>query len=289
MSAPEKLWTILEILQWTISFFKEKQIEPPRLTAEVLLAHVLKTDRMRLYVHFDQPVTPSERDEFKRLIRARAQGTPTQYLTGRQEFWSLEFQVAPGVLIPRPETEHLVEAAAARAKSLTEPAILDIGTGSGVIAISLRKELPHAAIFASDISGDALNIARRNAERLFPDGHRITFAQGNLLAPFPGQTFDLILWNPPYISADDYAALPREIREHEPQIALLGGEDGLDAYRRLLAAAGNFLRPNGAVMVEIGQGQAAAVTRIFEQRAFAIERVILDYAGIERVLVGVRS
>ena len=114
-------------------------------------------------------------------------------------------------------------------------------------------------------------------------------SQGDLFAPFPGQTFDLILWNPPYVSADDYATLPREIREHEPQIALLGGEDGLDAYRRLLADAGNFLRPNGAVMVEIGQGQASAVTRIFEQRAFAIERVILDYAGIERVLVGARS
>lgn len=289
MSAPDKLWTILEILQWTISFFKEKQIEPPRLTAEVLLAHVLKTDRMHLYVHFDQPVTPSERDEFKRLIRERVQGTPTQYLTGRQEFWSLDFQVAPGVLIPRPETEHLVEAAAARAKSLTEPAILEIGTGSGAIAISLRKELPHAAIFASDISGDALNIARRNAEQLFPDGHRITFAQGDLFTPFPGQTFDLILWNPPYVSADDYAALPREIREHEPQIAVLGGEDGLDAYRRLLAAAGNFLRPNGAVMVEIGQGQASAVTQIFEQYAFRIEQVIHDYAGIERVLVGAKS
>ena len=289
MTTPDKLWTILEILQWTIAFFKEKQIEPPRLTAEVLLAHVLQQDRLHLYVHFDQPLTPTERDAFKRLIRERVQGTPTQYLTGRQEFWSLEFQVAPGVLIPRPETEHLVEAAAARAKSLASPAILDIGTGSGAIAISLRKELPQAAISASDISGDALTIARRNAERIFPDGHRITFAQGDLFAPFSGQMFDLIVSNPPYISANDYAALAREIREHEPRIALLAGEDGLDAYRRLIAAAEEFLRPGGAVIVEIGQGQSAAVIQLFEQRHFMIDQVIKDYAGIERVIIGAKS
>ncbi len=281
---PEKLWTILEILQWTISFFKEKQIEPSRLTAEVLLAHVLKKERIHLYVNHDQPMTPAERETFRALIRLRVQGTPTQYLTGRQEFWSMEFAVAPGVLIPRPETEHLVEAAIERAKTLENPAIVDIGTGSGAIAISLHKELPQAAISASDISETALNIARRNAETLFPNGHQIAFVQGDLFAPFAGQTFDLIVSNPPYLSAQEYDELALEIREHEPLTAIWGGEDGLDAYRRLIAEASNYLRPSGYLIIEIGSTQAEDVTRLCQENGWTVEQVIKDYAGLDRVV-----
>ena len=285
---PERLWTILEILQWTINFFKEKQIEPARLTAEVLLAHVLKKDRLHLYVNHDQPLTPGEREAFKALIRLRVQGTPTQYLTGRQEFWSMEFVVAPGVLIPRPETEHLVEATIERAKTLEHPAIVDIGTGSGAIAISLHKELPQAAISASDISETALNIARRNAETLFPNGHRITFVQGDLFAPFVGQSFDLIVSNPPYLSAQEYAELAQEIREHEPLNAIWGGEDGLDAYRRLIAEAANYARPSGWLLLEIGNTQAEAVTQLCQENGWTVEQVIKDYAGLDRVVVATR-
>lgn len=285
---PERLWTILEILQWTISFFKEKEIEPARLTAEVLLAHVLKKDRLHLYVNHDEPMTPAEREAFKALIRLRVQGTPTQYLTGRQEFWSMEFAVAPGVLIPRPETEHLVEAALERAKTLESPAIVDIGTGSGAIAISLHKELPHATISASDISEDALNIARRNADTLFPNGHRIAFVQGDLFAPFAGQCFDLIVSNPPYISVEEYAGLAREIREHEPPTALLAGADGLDVYRRLIADAANYTHPSGWLLLEIGNTQAEAVTRLCQENGWTVEQVIKDYAGRDRVVAAKR-
>ena len=285
---PERLWTILEILQWTIGFFKEKQIEPARLTAEVLLAHVLKKDRLHLYVNHDQPLTPAEREAFKALIRLRVQGTPTQYLTGRQEFWSMEFAVAPGVLIPRPETEHLVEAAIERAKPLEHPEIVDIGTGSGAIAISLQKELPQAAISASDISETALNIARRNAETLFPNEPRIAFVQGDLFAPFAGQSFDVIVSNPPYLSAQEYAELAQEIREYEPLTAIWGGEDGLDAYRRLIAEVGNYLRPSGYLILEIGNTQAEAVTRLCQESGLAVEQVIKDYAGLDRVVVARR-
>jgi len=285
---PERLWTILEILHWTTSFFKEKQIEPARLTAEVLLAHVLKKERIHLYVNHDQPLTPAERETFKALLRSRVQGTPTQYLTGRQEFWSMEFAVAPGILIPRPETEHLVEAAIERVKTLESPSIVDIGTGSGAIAISLHKELPHAAISACDISETALNIARRNAETLFPDGHQITFVQGDLFAPFAGQMFDLIVSNPPYISTEEYAGLAREIREHEPPTALLAGVDGLDVYRRLIADAANYLRPSGWLLLEIGNTQAEAVTQLCKESGLTVEQVIKDYAGLDRVVAAKR-
>ena len=280
----EKQWTILDILQWTTAYFQEKKIQNPRLTAEVLLAHTLQQDRMYLYVHYDQPLESEERRHFKALILKRVQGTPTQYLTGVQEFWSLAFRVTPAVLIPRPETEHLVELALNLARSFSQPAILDLGTGSGAIAISLKHELPHANIYASDLSEAALTIARENAQSLLAAGRQMTFFQGDLFAPFSEMTFDLIVSNPPYISESDYAALACEVREHEPKLALYAGKDGLDVYRCLVAQAPAHLNPHGCVLVEIGFGQKDAVVRIFEQHHFSIERIVKDYAGIERVI-----
>ena len=200
----------------------------------------------------------------------------------------MEFAVAPGVLIPRPETEHLVEAAIERAKPLEHPAIADIGTGSGVIAISLHKELPQADISACDISETALNIARRNADTLFPNGHHITFVHGDLFAPFAGQSFDLIVSNPPYISTEEYAGLSREIREHEPPTALQAGADGLDVYRRLIAEAANYARPSGWLLLEIGNTQAEAVTQLCQENGWIVEQVIKDYAGLDRVVAARR-
>lgn len=280
-----RAWTILQILQWTITFFQEKGIENPRLTAEILLAHALGTDRLHLYVHYDQPLEEEERTGFKALIRQRVQGCPTQYLTGKQEFWSLEFQVAPGVLIPRPETEHLVEAALKFASPLPAPHIVDVGTGSGIIAICLQHELPQAEIYACDLSEKALSIARHNAGLLLENPDRITFSHGDLLSPFAGMSFDLIVSNPPYISASEYAGLAVEVRDHEPKSALYAGEDGLDLYRRLIAEAGSALRPNGAVAVEIGYGQAEAVAELFESQHFQVQEIIQDYARINRVIV----
>jgi len=277
-------WTILEILQWTVDYFSQKGIENPRLTAEVLLAHLLQHDRMYLYVHYNQPLEQHEREQFKTLIRQRVQGVPTQYITGKQEFWSLEFQVEPGVLIPRPETEHLVEAAIQHAKSFSQPRILDLGTGSGAIAISLQHELPDANVYAGDISGEAVAIAMKNADRLLQPHHRLSFAHGDLFAPFQDMTFDLIVSNPPYIAADEYAALAREIKEHEPKSALYAGEHGLDIYRRLIAEAPSYLAAEGVVLVEIGYGQHDAVAALFQDRGFIMEETIQDYAGIERVI-----
>lgn len=280
----EKQWTILEILQWTTTYFQENGVQSPRFTAEILLAHTLQQDRMYLYVHYDQPLESEERGRFKTLILKRIQGTPTQYLTGMQEFWSLGFRVTPAVLIPRPETEHLVELAVELARSFSQPAILDLGTGSGAIAISLKHELPHAHIYASDLSEAALTIARENAQSLLPAGQQMTFFQGDLFAPFPEMTFDLIASNPPYISESDYAALACEVRDYEPKLALYAGKDGLDIYRRLIAEAHSYLTPQGYILVEIGYGQKDAVAQIFEQHHFHVERIVKDYAGIERVI-----
>lgn len=278
-------WTILRILQWTTTYFKEKSIHSPRLTAEVLLAHSLKQTRMYLYTHHDQPLEADERESFKVLVKQRVSGTPTQYLTGKQEFWSLEFQVTPDVLIPRPETEHLVEAAIKLASRFAQPTIVDIGTGSGIIAISLKHELPQAQVYASDLSPAALAIARSNAATLLNGDSAITFMQGDLFAPFSGQRFDLIVSNPPYISTAEYAAISHEVRDFEPKTALLAGERGLDVYERLIPAAIHHLNPGGYVLVEIGYGQAEAVTDLFQTHGFAVQQVMKDYAGIERVVV----
>ncbi len=285
----DKSWRILDILQWTCGYFQQKSIDNPRLTAEVLLAHTLGKDRMYLYVHYDQPLGQEERTHFKTLIRQRIQGVPTQYLTGKQEFWSLEFQVAPGVLIPRPETEHLVEAAINLSSQFSEPVIVDIGVGSGIIAISLKKELPHASIYAGDISDAALVIAKQNADTILEDGNQIIFHQGDLFEPFGGIAFDLIVSNPPYISAKEYATLSREIREHEPNIALYAGEEGLDIYRRLIAEARSYLRPEGYMVVEIGYRQKDAVIGLFQEHGFAMKEVIEDYAGLDRVAIACRK
>ena len=280
----ERQWTILDVLQWTTTYFQEKGVQSPRLTAEVLLAHTLQQDRMYLYVHYDQPLEPEERRQFKTLILQRVQGMPTQYLTGVQEFWSLGFRVTPAVLIPRPETEHLVETTLELARAMSEPFILDLGTGSGIIAISLKRELPRAKMYASDVSETALTIARENALSLLPDGQQVIFGQGDLFAPFPEMRFDLIVSNPPYISEPDYAALACEVRDHEPKLALYAGKDGLDLYRRLIAGAAAHLNPHGVIVVEIGYGQKDGVVQIFEQHHFRIERIVKDYAGIARVI-----
>lgn len=235
-------------------------------------------------MHYDQPLEPEERKQFKALLLQRVQGVPTQYLTGVQEFWSLAFRVTPAVLIPRPETEHLVETTLELARAMSEPSILDLGTGSGIIAISLKHELPQATLYASDVSEAALLIARENAQSLLEEGQPMTFCQGDLFAPFPEMSFDLIVSNPPYISEADYATLACEVRDHEPKVALYAGKDGLDVYRRLIAEAAAHLNPQGLVVVEIGYGQQEAVVQIFEQHYFQIERIVPDYAGIERVI-----
>lgn len=259
----------------------------PRLEAEVLLADVLDASRAVLIAHHECSLTPTQRARYQALVRRRAVDYPLPYLTGRLEFYGLEFEVTPEVLIPRPETETLVELALAR-----QPAsAVDVGTGSGCIAVSLAVHLPEATIYATEISPAALAVARRNAQR-HGVAERVRLLAGDLLSPCPGPV-DLIVSNPPYVSTGEWASLPASVREYEPSLALDGGPDGLDVVRRLLAQAPAALagplptegRPGGALLIEIGAGQgeaAANLARTFFPQATV--RVLPDLAGRDRVL-----
>lgn len=251
------IWTIKQLLEWTTDYFNNKNIEEPRLEAEILLARALGKDRVYLYANYYAPVNQNERNIFREFIERRGKNEPTAYITGTKEFMSLEFKVSPEVLIPRPETELIVE----RAIELfagKDCCIADIGTGSGAIAISLAHYLPKAKVFASDISTAALAIARHNAARLKV---KVEFREGDLLAPFLDQVsdFDLIVANLPYVSLDEYLRLPPGIKNYEPALALLAPGDGLDIYRRLVDQAFPLMKKGAYIILEIGccQGQGA--------------------------------
>jgi len=275
------------------------------LAAEVLLLNVLGRDRAWLYTHAEDRMNEAASERFFALVARRAAGEPTQYLTGRQEFWGLAFEVTPAVLIPRPETEHVVEVALEHLSSRGIPIdpttgernptlqVADIGTGSGCLAVALAHELPHAVVFATDISLAALAVARRNAAR-----HgvldRIHFLQADLLAALqpksrirPGESrrFDLIVSNPPYIAQDDVAWLEREVRNHEPEAALVGGGTGVEIYARLIEQAARSLTSGGILVVELGWGAAAKVEGMLEADSeWANIHTTDDLAGVPRVL-----
>lgn len=280
----DETWTILKVLQWTTGFFSRKGIDQPRANAEVLLAHVLGTERIQLYLRYDQPLGPSELSRYREAVSRRATFEPTQYITGRQEFWSLEFEVGPAVLIPRPETEVLVEKAIELLRGTTAR-VLDIGTGSGAIAVALAAELKEITVVAVDRSPEALAVARRNAARHKVE-NRVWFAAMDLFSAFSpaAAPFDLIASNPPYIGDADFAALPREIAEHEPTAALRGGADGLDVIRRILAEAPGFLKPGGSLLIEIGKGQDETIPSELDQSRIDTCGFIRDYSGILRVM-----
>jgi release factor glutamine methyltransferase len=260
------------------------------LAAELLLMHVLGHDRTWLYAHPDYELSAGEAAAYGELIDRRGQGVPTQYLTGRQEFWGLEFEVGPGVLIPRPETEHLIEVALARlgARRAQPLRVADVGTGSGCIAIALARELPYAEIVATDISSLALDYARRNAER-HGASRRIQWVETNLLNAClglgrPGDSFDLIVSNPPYIALSDAQSLPREVREHEPAEALFAGTQGFDLYPALIEQAAQALSPDGLFVAEIGYNGAEHVRSLLRAPLWSDLCVTRDLAGIERVI-----
>jgi release factor glutamine methyltransferase len=279
------------------------------LAAEVLLLYSLGRDRSWLYSHANEQLDPYVAANYFTLIARRVAGEPTQYLTSKQEFWGLEFEVTPDVLIPRPETEHVVEVALERLGAAgikidmktgaPSPLlrIADVGTGSGCLAIALAYELPHAEIFATDISSAALHVARRNGARHGVDD-RVHFIETDLLdgislSPLVSarspRLFDLIVSNPPYVARNDAAALSREVREHEPEAALFGGETGVEVYARLIDQAGARLRPRGNLVLELGCGAADTVRAIFSaQPGWANICVTNDLAGIPRVLAAER-
>lgn len=278
-------------LRAAIARLEECKVPSAPLAAELMLMHVLQCDRTWLYAHPESELSPEAAAAYGELIERRSQGVPTQYLTGRQEFWGLEFEVGPGVLIPRPETEHVIEVALERlgARRAEPLRIADVGTGSGCIAIALARELPRAEIVATDISAAALDYAQRNAAR-HGVSNRIQFHKADLLevaSEAPGHAesrFDLIVSNPPYVGRNDSANLPREVREHEPSEALFAGDDGLEIYPALTDEAARKLAPSGILVLEIGYNGAQYVGSLLSASQWTDLRVTRDLAGIERVI-----
>lgn len=282
-----ELWTIGRIVKWSEQYFAAHGVETPRLDAEVLLAHLLGENRLYLYVHYDKPLNPTELEAYRDFVRRRAAREPIAYITGTREFMGLSFTVTPEVLVPQPDTETLVSAAKERLKGRGAAHTADLGTGSGAIALSLLHLLPEISAVATDLSPAALKVAEENAARLNLAA-RVVFYHGDLFAPLTGQTFDAILSNPPYIPRGDIEGLPPEVLA-EPRLALDGGADGLDFYRRIVREARTFLRPGGFLALEAGQGEAAAILALAEEYGWGQEEIVKDLAGIERVVVLARD
>ncbi|HKD50981.1 MAG TPA: peptide chain release factor N(5)-glutamine methyltransferase [Candidatus Acidoferrum sp.] len=296
--------TVRALLKSGIAQLRSAQVPSYTLAAELLLLHVLGRDRTWIYSHPEEEILDSVADRYSALVRRRASGEPTQHLTGKQEFWALELEVTPDVLIPRPETEHLIEVAldrlavrelrAGRRQPLGGEGlrIADVGTGSGCIAIALAKELPDATILATDISSAALAVARRNATR-HNVADRVHFLKCNLLdglrdAPLATRhstlLFDVVVSNPPYVGQREAGTLMREVKEHEPEIALYGGEEGYELYEDLIAQSAKCLLPGGILVLELGHNGLPAVEPFLDASSWTKVGVTNDLAGIPRVL-----
>jgi release factor glutamine methyltransferase len=298
--------SVRSLLKQGIERLRSAHVASYTLAAELLLIHVASRDRTWLYSHPEEILPGREAEAYIILLDRRATGVPTQHLTGKQEFWGLEFEVTPDVLIPRPETEHLIEVALDRlaVRELRagceqhckgeNATLVDVGTGSGCIAVALAKELPAATICASDISQPALQVARRNAAR-HGLSDRIHFCESNLLEEFlvvnrgPQPALDLIISNPPYISLQEADSLPIEVREHEPHVALFGGDEGHKLYSILIPQAAQLLKPGGVLILELGYNSLPAVESLFDHPAWKNVAITNDLAGIPRVIASERS
>ncbi len=272
--------TAREMLGRARGFLEQRGVEGARLEAEILVAHALGLDRLHLFLELERPVARAELERARELLVRRGRGEPSAYLTGLREFYGRTFAVGPAVLIPRPETELVVDLARERLAGAPAPRLADLGTGSGCLAITLALELEKAEVVASDVSAPALACAAQNAQRL---GARVRFVEGDGLAALaPHAPFDWIVSNPPYVDPAEAGALAREVREHEPAGALFGPAGDPDRWARTLAAeAGRLLRPGGGLLVELGQGQAARLAPALARMPHALHR---DLAGVERVL-----
>jgi release factor glutamine methyltransferase len=307
MSAGQQQLDVRTALKRGIAELRDANVPSYTLAAELLLLHVLGRDRAWLYAHPEETIPGLDAHRYLSLILRRADGEPTQHLTGKQEFWGLEFEVTPDVLIPRPETEHLIEVALDRLavreiRAGRQPrlngenvTLVDIGTGSGCIAVTLAKELSAATVYATDISKAALEVARRNAAKVGV-GDRIQFLESNLLEAFTkpqakcqeSPFFDLILSNPPYVSLRNAESLPVEVREHEPHAALFGGEEGYELYGALIPQAAEHLKPGGLLVLELGFNSLPAVEPLLDHDDWVSVGVTKDLAGIPRVIAAER-
>ena len=272
---------ILDLIQRTTGFLQRQGVESPRLTIELMAAHALKQKRLELYLDFEREIAEPALGTLREMVRRRAAGEPLQYILGTANFYGLDLAVDKRVLVPRPETELLVDYVVKNGAAAKT--VADLGVGSGAIAIALAKKLASARVLAVDASAEALEVARLNAAA---HGAEIGFFQGDLFAPLPaGTRLDWVVSNPPYIPSGEIAALAREIRDHEPRAALDGGADGLDIVRRIAADAKAWLAAGGRVAVEIGAGQGSQAERIFLDNGYHVEKMISDWQGHPRVLV----
>lgn len=275
-----KLWSVLEVLRWTTTYLQEKGVENPRLDAELLIGTALGKDRVGVYLAYDQPLQQVELDAVRALVKRRALREPLQYILGHVEFWALPFKVTPAVLIPRADTEILVEEGL-KVLAQQSGTVLDVGTGSGAVAVALAHSAK-VRVRAVDISTAALQIAHINAQNN-EVAELLTFAEADLHTLEPG-SYRLLVSNPPYVTSAQMQELMPEVASHEPALALHGGEDGLDAYRSLARQAPIVLEPGGWLVVEVGQGQADAVADIFRAAGLKQSYQRCDYAGIARVV-----
>ena len=281
----EQPWTVRRVLGWTTQHFEKLGMDSPRLTAELLLAHVLHASRVRLYTDLERPLEAAELAAYRGLIARRASGEPTSYLTGNREFYGRPFAVDPRVLVPRPETELLVEAVLQAVPRNAEVRVLDLCTGSGCVGITLALERPRARVLATDASSEALEVARANAAALGA-AERFQARLGDLFSPVEGEApFDVVVANPPYVARGDLPTLPAEVRR-EPQLALDGGPDGLDVIRRIAAEAPRRLVPGGLLALEIGDRQGPTVHSLLVAAGYGSVRIERDLARHDRLALG---
>ena len=282
--AERKVWTVMEMVRWTEGYLRDRGFESPRLNGELLLAGTLGLKRLDLYLQFDRPLTPDELAEYRSRLRRRAKLEPLQYIEGEAAFRDLRLRVDPRVLIPRSETELLVDEVLARARGREGLHALDVGTGSGAVALSLAVEGPFARVVATDVSAGALEVARANHAAAAP-GAPVEFRQGSVYAPVAGETFDVVVSNPPYIGESERASLDPGVRDWEPAAALFSGESGLDVIRELVADAPAVLRPGGLLALEIGWKQADAVVELVRGvDGFSGPVVRQDLEGRDRIV-----
>jgi len=285
---PQKIWTIGSLVKWATDDFRARGIENPRLDAEVLVAHALGIDRTRVIIEAMRPLDPAELALLRDLVKRRRSREPIAYLRGEREFYGRTFHVDSRVLIPRPDTEALVEVALARTTHVSlSMRQLDLCTGSGCVAITMARQRPTANVLASDVSPGALAVARENAYRL--GAYNVAFVESDLFANIPATSrFDVITANPPYIATGEIEGLMPDVRDFEPRMALDGGADGLDLVRRIVDGAPAFLDAEGVLAMEIGAGEAAPTRALFEAKGYRDIAVDRDYGKIERVVSGVR-
>ncbi|MBP7051901.1 MAG: peptide chain release factor N(5)-glutamine methyltransferase [Phycisphaerae bacterium] len=287
-------WTIQKLLAWITGYLTQKDVDSPRLSAELLLSHVLGLRRIELYTQYGKPVAQEQLDQLHGLVKRAGLHEPVVYLVGRAEFYSIEFEVTCDCLIPRPETELLVQRAIEFLRKRSGPQhVCDLCSGCGVIAVAIAKNVPDAKVVATDISEPALRVAARNVEK-HQLQDRIELLEGDLFEPVIPQLgvspFDLIASNPPYVSAVEYETLDKNVKDYEPRIALYAGEGGLDVYRRIAEKVAQFLKPDGILLLEIGYMQGPAVRELLEQTGvFAEVRVEKDLQKHDRIIVAERA